>query len=473
MASALVGLKLAVSAAVVLSGFHAISDDDFARVAIAQSFADSPRLDPSGTSWLPVPFWLMGAPMMALGKSWGVARGVGLLMGCFAVLSVAGSARWLGLPRRQATTAAAIAAVFPYSAYLGASVAPSLFCGGLLLLGISSLSVERATPRLLGATCLLLATLSRYEAWPVAAVFALYCLLDGTRHGLSRKTLAGCIALALIGPLLWMLGGYLHHGHPLFFIQRVTEYRQALGLPTSPVWRTLLAVPQRLLLAEPELSFLALACLLSGGLRRRSFGELSAGSRRCLAAAVSLVVFLVAGEFGDGTATHHPERPLLVVWLLLCVLLAHQLHTHDWRSHRWLAPSLLTAALGLRFGVPMRDDFIDRRAEIGIGKLATERVPIGPVIIDTPDFGYFAIQVGMAGSTASTSLDSHDPRKQDSREVITDTASLDRSLRRQGATWLITTHARAPIAAPLGMTTDRNSRYVLIQLAATATGTTR
>ena len=471
-ASALVGLKLAVSAALVLSGFHAISDDDFARVAIAQSFADSPRLDPSGSSWLPVPFWLMGAPMLVLGKGWGSARGVSLLMGCFAVLSVAGAARWWGLPRRQAITAAAMAAVFPYSAYLGASVAPSLFCGGLLLVAISSLSVQNTKPRLLGAGCLLLATLSRYEAWPIAGVFAIYCLLDGARGGLSRRTVAISVALALIGPLLWMLGGQLHHGHPLFFIQRVTDYRQALGLPTNPIWQTLLAVPKRLLLTEPELTWLALGCLLSGGPKLRSSGEMSDGTRRSLVASMALLGFLITGELGDGTATHHAERPLLVLWLLLCVILARQLHVHDWSRRRWLLPTVLSAALGLRFGLPTREDFIDRRAEINIGELAGKRATEGSVVIDTPDFSYFAIQVGMAGSTASTSLDSHDPRK-DRSDATADTASLERSLRQQGAAWLITTHAHAPMAASLGTTAGSNSRYVLIQLAYKPSSTTR
>ena len=41
-------------------GFDHVSDDDFARVVISQAFAHKPKLDPSGTSWLPFPFWLQG-----------------------------------------------------------------------------------------------------------------------------------------------------------------------------------------------------------------------------------------------------------------------------------------------------------------------------------------------------------------------------------------------------------------------------
>ncbi len=39
------------------AGFRALSDDDYARISIAQHFTREPSFDPSGTSWLPAPFW--------------------------------------------------------------------------------------------------------------------------------------------------------------------------------------------------------------------------------------------------------------------------------------------------------------------------------------------------------------------------------------------------------------------------------
>ena len=67
---------LSVAAALLARklGVLAISDDDFARAAIAEEFARTPRLDPSGTSWLPAPFWLTGAVMAVFGRSFAVAR---------------------------------------------------------------------------------------------------------------------------------------------------------------------------------------------------------------------------------------------------------------------------------------------------------------------------------------------------------------------------------------------------------------
>jgi hypothetical protein len=71
---ALVAAKLALAALVLHLGFSHVSDDDYARIVIAEQFAHAPHLDPSATSWLPLPFWINGAAMMVLGRSLGVAR---------------------------------------------------------------------------------------------------------------------------------------------------------------------------------------------------------------------------------------------------------------------------------------------------------------------------------------------------------------------------------------------------------------
>ncbi|MEO8796345.1 MAG: hypothetical protein ABI551_00540, partial [Polyangiaceae bacterium] len=62
-------VKLAVSFWVLRLGFSHVSDDDYARAVISEQFAHAPSLDPSGTSWLPFPFWLTGSVMMVFGRS--------------------------------------------------------------------------------------------------------------------------------------------------------------------------------------------------------------------------------------------------------------------------------------------------------------------------------------------------------------------------------------------------------------------
>src|SRR6478672_10078245 len=67
-------LVLVAAALVRALGFRQVSDDDYARTVIAETWARAPRFDASGTSWLPFPFWLNGAAMAVLGRSLAVAR---------------------------------------------------------------------------------------------------------------------------------------------------------------------------------------------------------------------------------------------------------------------------------------------------------------------------------------------------------------------------------------------------------------
>ena len=93
---------------------RAISDDDYSRVVIAARFAAQPSLDPSGTSWLPLPFWLYGVPMALLGDSLTTARGVAFVVGVASAILVWASGRVLGLLPRPALMAGVAAALLPY-----------------------------------------------------------------------------------------------------------------------------------------------------------------------------------------------------------------------------------------------------------------------------------------------------------------------------------------------------------------------
>ena len=92
--------RVCVSLFVLGSGFRAISDDDYSRVVIAARFAQHPSLDPSGTSWLPLPFWLYGVPMAIFGDSLSTARVVAVLLGAGSSVLVWVAARQLGLSER-------------------------------------------------------------------------------------------------------------------------------------------------------------------------------------------------------------------------------------------------------------------------------------------------------------------------------------------------------------------------------------
>jgi hypothetical protein len=306
-ALALGTLKLALGAWVLHTGFTHVSDDDYARTAIAEGFAHAPRLDPSGTSWLPFPFWLEGLAMAVVGRSLAVARGVALVLGAASVAAPYLAMRAAGLGRAGAVIASAIAMAIPYSAWLGAATVPEAWVGAMTAAALLAMTDVRARPWC--AAALLAASLSRYEAWPACAVFALFCALQA-RHGSARARDIACAVVAAMGPIAWMAWNAHAHGSALHFIARVSRFRHAIGAADVPFGEKLIGYPRSLLVDTPEVAALAIAAAV--GLRL----DPALRARWGWTAATAAVVlgFLVLGDLGDGAPTHHPARALCALW---------------------------------------------------------------------------------------------------------------------------------------------------------------
>lgn len=445
------GAKVALSAAVLASGFRAVSDDDYARVVITQGWAHAPKLDPTGTSWLPMPFWLGGSVMLAAGRGLWVARATAFVLGVGAVLLCWLAARWLwGEPdgeRRGPLFAALAAAALPSSALLGVATVPELPTAALVVLAMASLvppvsrgasvsaseglraseppgaaeRVDRSAPpaasstlvrrRALGAACLLLACLSRYEAWPVAVVFAGLCAFDArpwrrppsdaARLPIAAAT--GSIALALAGPVAWVLWNRHAHGDYLHFAARVAAYRDALvGGPGPGTLRSLGEYLGATWRAEPHLlAFTAvwlLLLIIPATRAPAAMGAVRRAARPLLLAGVILISLAWAGG-RSGAPTHHPERALLAALLVLAMLGA-VVALRVFRQARatgtqWLPAVAFAAALGTGLWV-MRfypgESLLHRQAEVAIGRAAAAAVPAGDkVLLQVEDYGYLAV----------------------------------------------------------------------------------
>jgi hypothetical protein len=310
--AALVALKGAVSAWAFHVGFTHVSDDDYARVTIAQTFAHTPRLDPSATSWLPFPFWLTGEAMAFFGRSIAVAQGVALVSGIAGALVVHRALLRAGTTAWAAWTGVALAMSAPWSVWLGVATVPEALSASLV--AAAALFLTRRNSRPWGALCLLLATLSRYEAWPVALVFAAVCLMSAVwpPKGASRRSRSTDVApaaVALLGPLAWMAWNAHAHGDPLHFVARVAAFRMRVAPASTGTWT---AYPAAFLGASPgSLMLLALgapALAFDRDLRRRWALP--------MLAMLALALFLVEGALHDGAPTHHPERALLAFFWL-------------------------------------------------------------------------------------------------------------------------------------------------------------
>ncbi|HEY3495001.1 MAG TPA: hypothetical protein VGK73_09960 [Polyangiaceae bacterium] len=435
-------------------GFVAVSDDDYARIVIAQRFAELPRLDPSGTSWLPLPFWIYGSAFALFGPGLGVARGVAVLLGVQAALCVWLAARWLGAGRAGALASGLLAAAFPWSVWLGAAPLPEVATAGWLALGAATLASETPRRRVIGAFAIAAACFCRYEAWPIATVFAFFTLSDARR--LRDRSLLGS-ALVSLGPILaWLLHGVVQHGDALFFWKRVAGYRQALG-GSAPLVERLVSIPAALVRDEPGVVLLlALLALAFGSWQRW---------RRLLVAALALVVFLMLGELGGGGPTHHAARALLPVWYLACVLAGDALGRRLERSRSpgsaAIAPAAALAVSWFLHGALPRD-LPDRRSALAIGTKARE-LAAPALLIDTPDYSHLAITAAFGRPQAAVPLDTHDPRTARPADVFASETALRATLRAHPQRWLVVSRAHADPSRRVGRVRAENDEYLLVE----------
>lgn len=430
-------------------GFRAISDDDYSRVVIAQTFAAAPSLDPSGTSWLPLPFWLTGGVMALAGSSLAVARGLALLTSLASALLVYATARWLACDRRAALAGGVIGAALPYAARLGMATVPDGYTAALIVFAAATTANAGVRLRALGAAAATAAALCRYEAWPVAAAVAAFAILDARRRRAPHLWLVAL--LAAMGPLAWLLHGALHHGDALFFVTRVTAYRAALGTaPTTPLEASgeLIVAWLRL---EPELSALLGLGLGAAALTRAPWSR--RGYLRFTGCLSGLLALVLLGEWRAAGPTHHGERALLALWLGAALIAGDTLvcawRASTQRGRRWLLGgagllvALTAAGARPRWGQPA--PFTERHQELAIGAAARRQVPPAATLaIDTPDYGYFAVIAAFGRPTHAFALHDHDPRRSLATAPPGGEPSWRARLRACGARWLVTTTAHVP-----------------------------
>ena len=459
----LVLAKLAASALVLLGGFRAVSDDDFSRVVIAEEWARAPRLDASQTSWLPFPFWVVGTAMKIAGRSLDTARATALVLGVCATLVVYVAARWLGETRGAATVGALAAAVFPWSARLGVATVPELPTAALTVLAMTALvpSGDTGRRRLLGGSALFVATLSRYEAWPVALVFALVCMADARRSPEAGRALLGGGLLALAGPLSWMAWNLGTHHDALHFLARVTAYRQALGGADGSAFARVLGYPVSMLREAPEVvALLALGASITAMQGGRVLRARLAPYARPAALAALQIAALSAAMIKDGAPTHHPERAVLTAMLLGAVLggaLVAQALASIPPTRRALAAVAIAgvamgaAALG-RSG-SSAGAFAQREDEEAIGRAAASLSrPGDPVLVEVVDYGYLAVQAALGRPEDAVPDRSVDPRRAKSPSSFADVAALRARLTATEARWAaarLEEPARAVMGAPV------------------------
>ncbi|MDB5212281.1 MAG: hypothetical protein JWO86_208 [Myxococcaceae bacterium] len=375
-------------------GFDHVSDDDFARVTIAQSFAHTPKLDPSGTSWLPFPFWALGSVMLVAGRSLAMARAASIAFASAAAVLPYVALRMTGTDRRAALLALAFAILSPWSVWLGAATVPESFTASFTAAAAIALGSMRGPrlplpARIAFALALLAACLSRYEPWPVAAVLGVTLAVRGMRGLRGSKTArdaaasgdTGDLLVAAIvaaGPLLWMAWNGHAHGDALHFFERVARFKRALGEPATGTLDALLLYPRLFVMRRPDVVVALALAFTAGHVFVKSRAEVRSAWLVPLACAAAEVAFLAYGNARDGAPAHHSERALLGVMFLTAMFAADVLVLAAPAAlARARAPALAVAGLvaaawlvngviGLR-DVPGSGPNEDRSAQIAAG----------------------------------------------------------------------------------------------------------
>lgn len=346
--------KLAAGLFVLHIGFVQVSDDDYARTVISEQFAHAPKLDPSGTSWLPAPFWIAGTVMAVAGRSLAVSRAVSVALGALSVAAPYCAMRAIGVERTAALAAVAVTMLLPWNAWLGVAMVPEGWTGALAAAALIAMSDARARPW--AAAALLVTSLSRYETWPACVLFSALCVVRGWRSPDRRDAAREmtCALVALAGPVAWMVWNAYAHGSVVHFLTRVRTFRRAVGASEMPFSDKLLGYPRALVEETPEVAGLAaigaLFFVLDARVRRR-WGWTAT-------AVLFIVAFLVVGDVRDGAPTHHPARALSPIWWVVVGLGADAIalaRSSMRRPMRVALASALTAS-GITWGasLPLR-----------------------------------------------------------------------------------------------------------------------
>ena len=424
-------------------GFSCVSDDDFARVAIAQDFAAAPRLDPSGTSWLPFPFWTTGAAMMLFGRSLAVAQGVAVAMAAASGALLFAAGRRLGLGPTSAALGALLPLAIPLDRLLAAATVPELPTAALVTYAV----VAAARAPWSAAVCVLLACLSRYEAWPAAAWAC--GTIAATSSG-PRASRIGAAATSIVGPLAWLAWNAHAHGDALNFARRVASYQTGLGRATNAA-----SYGTSLLVEAGAIVLLALVAVwaLDAEARHRFLGPLGG-------AALLLVAPTAAALFG-GAPTHHPERAVVAVWTIAAIVAAGAGPEAAVAQARVRPASLTLAGIALvlaqgAWRSPLTSAGLGptRAEEIELGLSLGREIPAGErFLLVPPSFGYLATIVASGRSADARVVVRReiDPRGDEPGDPMTSPERLSALAEREGAAWVIALPGQREALSRTGM----------------------
>lgn len=239
----LVASRIALAAALWRPGWSALSDDDFHRVAIAQTWAARPYVLEPRMIWLPLPAWVQGLAFLLFGGRF--ADDPMLLVALVNSAAALGTAALLGWSAyelfgsvRGGLFAFAVVLFAPYAVFTslsGLSEPLYYLTVALAVWGLVGWGKGQRTWRLaIGSLGVAASGFVRYEGWLLAAcwlvivAFAAADAREPTLRGLLRSwwTHRGELVLAtlpLLVPVAIVAAKALHYGSVLGFVAAQAE----------------------------------------------------------------------------------------------------------------------------------------------------------------------------------------------------------------------------------------------------------
>ena len=130
--------------------------------------------------------------------------------------------------------------------------------------------------------------------------------------------------------------------------------------------------------------------------------------------------------------------------------------------------ALCVLLTGLSVGLAVTQALLDVRTttprsdELAIGYAARAHAAQA-LLIDTSDYGYFAVLAAYGDPARGAPIDDRDPRKPRPPDPFTSAAAFDAWLAARLPTWLVTTRGHAQLAAPHCALEDENASFVLLR----------
>ena len=285
------GLLIGTAAALIYyhRGLTLSHYDAKAHLVVARRVLDSltPEYSQIGAVWLPLPHLLNLLPVQIDWFYRTGASGVAISVAAFAVACYAIAHLVLRVTTSRAAAALAVAmfALEPDVLYLQSTPMTEPLLFALVFLSISLVydwvevvasSVPEERARAKAGWCMVLACLTRYEAWMVTAAVLAIAVAALWRSGLSLAAAFKGAASLAIYPVLAIVGFFFHSWFTTGAWLVTGGFFVPDNVATGSVWKAFMAVVygMRLLIGTPFilLSLAGLIVVLARGLSRREHG---------------------------------------------------------------------------------------------------------------------------------------------------------------------------------------------------------